>query len=126
MSPAGASEAPSSWPSSALLRTRWRKADEIVASTSTSATSKSQQLIQTKYESPKTQFKRSNNPRCRCRRAFCGRLRRDGINQYNIAAVGGWLPRPHPANAKATADVPCPATLQSRARDGERKSLLRL
>jgi hypothetical protein len=44
----------SSWPLSALLETRCRKTDEIVASTPTSVTFNSEQLIQTKYENPKT------------------------------------------------------------------------
>src|SRR4029079_10435690 len=80
----------------------------------------------TKYENPKTQTTRHTHLRCRGRHVLCGWLRRDGIRKHNIAAVGGWLPRRHAANAKATATLCCSATLHSPARDSEGKILLRL
>ena len=63
----------------------------------------------------KTEFDHSHNLRCRRRHVICSWLRRDGISEHDIPAHCGWIPRAHAANAKATADLRCFATLQGGA-----------
>src|SRR5262249_41724631 len=79
------------------------------------------------HETYATYFKPSFNPRCLGRRAISCRVCQHGINQHDILAHGGRLSRAYAANAKATANLCCPATLPGTAGDGARKrSLLRL
>src|SRR6266516_8149623 len=63
------------------------------------------------HENKTNQIKHHPDLHLRGRRALCGRLRRDGISEHNIAALSSRLPRAYSTNAEATANVCRPAAL---------------
>ena len=69
----------------------------------------------THYENTTIAIKRHSHLCRGCYRALCGWLCRGGIRKHNIPAYCGGIPRAHTADAEATANLCCPATLPSRA-----------
>ena len=65
----------------------------------------------TPYENTTIAIKRHSHLCRSCYRALCGWLCRGGIRKHNIPAYCGGIPRAHPADAEATANLRCPATL---------------
>ena len=65
----------------------------------------------TLYENKTIAIKRHSHLCSSCDRALCGWLCRDGIRQHYIPAYCGGIPRAHPADAQATANLCRPATV---------------
>src|SRR4029077_11526382 len=80
----------------------------------------------TPYENTTIAIKRYSHLCRSCYCALCGWLRWGGIRKHNISAYGGGIPRAHPADAEATANLRCPATLPGPSGHRERTRFLRV
>src|SRR6476660_7314590 len=80
----------------------------------------------THHENTTIAIKRHSHLCRSCYHALCGSLRRSGIRKHNIPAYFGGIPRAHPADAEATANLCRPAIIPSPPDHRERKNLLRL